>query len=89
IFFSHQELFDIYSICGRAWPISPIVDQQIGGLVTWIPASMMSVVGAVILLSFMFREHRVQESQARVATTAPAAVSSAGNPISTNTLFDH
>ncbi|EAR21323.1 cytochrome c oxidase assembly protein [Nitrococcus mobilis] len=75
---SRQDLFDVYAVCGRAWPVSPIVDQQIGGLVTWIPASMMSVVAAVILLSFMFREHRSRRS-----TPMPAC--SPSNPISSTT----
>lgn len=47
---SRTELFDIYAICGRAWPISPMTDQEIGGLLTWIPGAMMSVVAALVLL---------------------------------------
>lgn len=86
---SKQELFDVYAVCGRAWPISPMLDQQIGGLVTWIPASMMSVVGAVILLSFMFHEQRVRDEG---QTHRPAGVvtpSAVVSPPSANTLFDH
>lgn len=52
ITFSDQNLFEIYDVCGRAFPISPMLDQQIGGLITWIPAAMMSVVAAVIVLAF-------------------------------------
>ncbi len=48
--FSKQVIFDVYAVCGRAWPISPLTDQQLGGLITWIPAAMMSVVAALILL---------------------------------------
>ncbi len=43
-------LYPVYNVCGRAWPISPLVDQQIAGLVTWIPASMMSVIGVLLLV---------------------------------------
>lgn len=58
ITFSRQNLFDIYDVCGRAFPISPLLDQQIGGLITWIPASMMSVVAALIVLAFRLeKEH--------------------------------
>jgi putative membrane protein len=42
-------LYDVYSVCGRLLPISPITDQQIGGLITWIPACMMSVAVTLIL----------------------------------------
>jgi len=54
--FSDANLFDVYSVCGRAFPISPMTDQQIGGLLTWIPAAMMSVVGVLILLAMRFQE---------------------------------
>ena len=47
---SDHDLFAVYAVCGRAWPTSAHVDQQIGGLVTWIPAAMMSIAGALVLL---------------------------------------
>lgn len=53
---SKQNLFEIYDVCGRAFPIAPLLDQQIGGLITWIPASMMSVVAAVIILAFRLEQ---------------------------------
>ena len=43
-------IYDVYAVCGRLWPISPVTDQQIGGLLTWIPPGMMSVVTALVLL---------------------------------------
>jgi putative membrane protein len=43
-------LYDVYSVCGRAWPISPLTDQNIGGLITWVPAAMMSAVGALVVM---------------------------------------
>lgn len=53
---SRVELYDVYAVCGRAWPISPLTDQQIGGLITWIPAAMMSVVGALVVWRLWLRE---------------------------------
>ncbi len=44
------DLYPVYASCGRLWPISAMTDQQIGGLVTWIPAAMMCVIGAIVLL---------------------------------------
>lgn len=49
---SERVLFDVYAVCGRAWPLAPLTDQQIGGLVTWIPAAMMSVLGILVLISY-------------------------------------
>jgi putative membrane protein len=56
IFFTPHELYPIYSICGRAFTwISPMRDQQIGGLLLWIPGSMMSVIGALIAIRHWMR----------------------------------
>jgi len=52
---SQQDLFDVYQVCGRAWALDPHSDQIYGGLITWIPASMMHVVGALILIGRWMR----------------------------------
>jgi putative membrane protein len=61
-----EDLFGVYAVCGRAWAISPLEDQQLGGLITWIPASMMHVVGALIVIGFWMR------ADARAAGHRPA-----------------
>jgi len=45
-----HDIYKIYAICGRVWSISPILDQQIGGLVTWVPSAMMSLLGALVVM---------------------------------------
>jgi putative membrane protein len=60
-------LFDVYAICGRAWAISPITDQQIGGLLTWIPAAMMSGVAMLVILRRLLNEE-AEPASARVPT---------------------
>lgn len=65
---ARESLYPVYSVCGRAWPISPLVDQQIAGLVTWIPASMMSVIAMLILLGRWMHER----------TRMPASASTQG-----------
>ena len=52
---SDKVLYDVYSVCGRAWPISPMTDQVIGGLTTWIPAAMMSVIGILLVIRLWMR----------------------------------
>jgi len=54
---SSRILYSVYSVCGRAWPISPMVDQELGGLITWIPAAMMSVVAILVVLRFWIRDN--------------------------------
>jgi putative membrane protein len=80
-------LYNVYAICGRAWAISPIVDQQVGGCLTWIPTSMMSLVGVLVVLHHLLRDSEHSEAQrsqtlrsraARERQGAPAAL--AGQP---------
>lgn len=52
---SDADLYDVYDVCGRAWPLAPSTDQQIGGLLTWIPAAMMSVIGILVVIRLMLR----------------------------------
>lgn len=53
---SRTDLYTVYALCGRLWPISALTDQNIGGLIIWIPSSMMSVVAALIVFRRLTRE---------------------------------
>lgn len=59
------DLYDVYSVCGRAFPLSPADDQLYGGLLTWIPAAMMSVLGAVIVLGRWMRDDAERPRRSR------------------------
>ncbi|MCR9187528.1 MAG: cytochrome c oxidase assembly protein [Alteromonadaceae bacterium] len=50
IVFSRGMVYDVYEVCGRAWPMPPETDQLLGGLLTWIPPAMMSILGILIVL---------------------------------------
>jgi putative membrane protein len=67
ITFSKSVLYDVYDVCGRAWPISPLVDQETGGLITWIPAAMMSVL-AILLVLRLWMRHSARVEAASDAT---------------------
>jgi putative membrane protein len=71
---SGNDLFDVYGLCGRAWDISPATDQTLGGLITWIPASMMHVIAALIVFSRWMHADR-----GRPAPGAPDLVPGAGD----------
>lgn len=47
---SRTIIYDIYEICGRAWPIDPANDQLLGGILTWIPPGMMAVLTMLVVL---------------------------------------
>jgi len=53
---SQTDLYPIYSLCGRAFAGVPVlVDQHLGGLILWIPSSMMSVIAALIAFGHWLR----------------------------------
>ncbi|MGH8182076.1 MAG: cytochrome c oxidase assembly protein [Rhodanobacteraceae bacterium] len=56
ISFTKTDLYPIYSLCGRAFAgIPAIMDQHIGGLILWIPGSMMSVLAALLAFGHWLR----------------------------------
>ncbi len=63
-------LFDVYAICGRAWSLSPLTDQQIGGLLTWIPAAMMSGIAMLVILRRLLADEAAGHGPARLPRTA-------------------
>jgi putative membrane protein len=68
---SGHDLYPVYATCGRLWPIAPTTDQVLGGLITWIPAAMMSVIGGIVLLRRWIYEEAGEEPAPR---TVPASV---------------
>lgn len=64
---SKTMLYDVYSVCGRAWPIRPLVDQITGGIITWIPAAMMSVLAILLVLRLWMRHSAREEATSRGA----------------------
>lgn len=55
ITFSDPGLYDVYTVCGRAWPMSPATDQALGGVITWIPPAMMTILGALVVMRLYLR----------------------------------
>ncbi|WP_101674974.1 cytochrome c oxidase assembly protein [Alloalcanivorax mobilis] len=65
ITFSDPGLYDVYAVCGRAWPMSAATDQVLGGIFTWIPPAMMTILGALVVLRLYVRhESKKGESHA-------------------------
>jgi putative membrane protein len=63
ISFAPREVFFSYALCGRVVPgIGPVLDQQLGGLILWIPAAMMSVLGILTVINrdWLHRPETVQ-----------------------------
>ncbi|WP_042688111.1 cytochrome c oxidase assembly protein [Candidatus Glomeribacter gigasporarum] len=50
ITFTQRDLYPIFDLCGRAFGLPAQVDQSIGGLILWIPASLVEAIGSLIAL---------------------------------------
>lgn len=59
---TQTDLYPAFALCGRVFAsIDPLADQEIGGLIIWVPTGMMSAVAALILMGRMFsHEDRVK-----------------------------
>lgn len=56
ITFANTDIFPYYAFCGRYFPsIGAVTDQQIGGIIIWIPPAMMSVVSLIVVVGHMRR----------------------------------
>ncbi len=50
--FASRDLYSFYDLCGRLYPtMSALNDQHIGGIIVWIPASMMSSAAFMLTLN--------------------------------------
>jgi putative membrane protein len=64
---SRHDLYPVYALCGRFLPISPVTDQQIGGMIIWIPGSLLAAGTALITLARLLQQSRRQELSIRRA----------------------
>ena len=56
ITFASAPWYASYTLTAAAWGMTPLEDQQMGGLIMWIPAGMIYVVAALILFAAWLRE---------------------------------
>jgi len=57
---THHDLYVVYNRLAAPWGISPMRDQRIGGLITWIDGSMMEVVGAMVVFHRWIRDESLR-----------------------------
>ncbi len=76
---SSTDYYPIYTICGRAIPLEPLLDQHLGGLILWIPGSMAMVLGCLIALRTWMRlsdRGRLPPRKLRLPPPRPGAATS-------------
>lgn len=54
--FAGVVVYSYYEAVPRLWGIDPVTDQTIGGLIMWIPGSMMFIIAALILISQLLKD---------------------------------
>jgi putative membrane protein len=63
---SSTDYYPVYRICGRILSMTALNDQHYGGLIIWLPGTLMSFV-AVIVVLLALRRHEEETEHARVA----------------------
>jgi putative membrane protein len=55
ITFSSHDLYPVFTLCGRAFSLSPALDQSLGGLIMWVPAGVLEAIGGLMALRHVMR----------------------------------
>lgn len=63
---SNQDYYPVYSICGRVFEMTALNDQHFGGLIIWLPGTMMSFAAMIVVL-WVMRVNEEKEEKARAA----------------------
>lgn len=59
--FSQTNWYPVYAVCGRFLPISPVMDQELGGMAMWVPGALLF--GIVF---FMFLGRKLERADTTV-----------------------
>jgi len=66
--FSQTNWYPVYAVCGRFMPISPVMDQELGGTAMWVPAAALF---GIVLFLFVARRLDQAEIVRHRAAAAP------------------
>jgi putative membrane protein len=66
--FARAPWYAVHAETGRAWGLTPLADQQLAGVMMWIPMGVVYVVTAAVLLGAWLNavERRVLERERRL-----------------------
>jgi cytochrome c oxidase assembly factor CtaG len=66
--FTRQIWYPVYTSSTSAWGITPLEDQQVGGLIMWVPAGLVYIVAGLIMFARLLShtERRAIEFDRRV-----------------------
>jgi len=66
---SRAPWYPLYGSAAAAWGLTPLADQQLAGLVMWIPASLAYLVAALVIMRRWLRESEWSVTQRERALT--------------------
>jgi len=75
ITFTQHDIYPVFALCGRAIPMSAVMDQSLGGLTMWIPAGLIEICGLMFALSHLMRlssKGRLRSRRERLRAAPPA-----------------
>ncbi|MCP5096848.1 MAG: cytochrome c oxidase assembly protein [Chloroflexi bacterium] len=67
ITFAREPIYTYYTAVPRLWELTAVQDQMVGGIIMWVPGSMMFLIAALILISRLFQTN-VQGSRENIKT---------------------
>lgn len=67
---SSRVLYPVYASTTRVWGLAPIEDQQVGGLIMWVPGGIVYVIAALWLVVRLFRESEQRVARREAAQDA-------------------
>jgi len=72
--FASRVWYPSYAHSTQSWGLTPVEDQQLGGLIMWVPAGLVYVVAGLSLFAAWLREseRRVLKREAQQQEVAPA-----------------
>jgi putative membrane protein len=71
ITFAGSALYPTYATAPRVWGLSPLTDQQLGGLIMWIPAGLVYVIAGLALFAGWLREADLRTTKRERMELAP------------------
>lgn len=60
---SERDYYPVYEICGRVFDMTALNDQHFGGLVIWLPGTMMSFLAFILVLVHLRQREEAEERQ--------------------------
>ncbi|MEJ2060483.1 MAG: cytochrome c oxidase assembly protein, partial [Gammaproteobacteria bacterium] len=70
--FIHADLYTAYDQVGRWWGLSALTDQQLAGLILWIPGAMMYFIALLVVL-WLWRRDELGVGATEAVKAPPAA----------------